>query len=47
MRRLLKLIATETANEMRNQLEFLSDWGQYQAENQYGMRGQQLATLFA
>ena len=27
MRRLLKLIATKTADEMRNQLEFLSDWG--------------------
>jgi len=26
MRRLLKLIASKTADEMRNQLEFLSDW---------------------
>jgi hypothetical protein len=27
MRRLLKLIATRSADEMRNRLEFLSDWG--------------------
>ena len=27
MRRLLKLIATRTAEEMQNRLEFLSDWG--------------------
>ena len=27
MRRLLDLIASKTADEMRNQLEFLSDWG--------------------
>jgi hypothetical protein len=27
MRRLLKLIASKTAEDMRNQLEFLSDWG--------------------
>ena len=26
MRRLLKLIATKSAEEMRNQIEFLSDW---------------------
>lgn len=26
MRRLLKLIGTKTADEMRNQLEFLTDW---------------------
>jgi hypothetical protein len=26
-RRLLKLIATKAGDEMRNQLEFLSDWG--------------------
>lgn len=27
MRRLLKLIANKTAEEMRDRLEFLSDWG--------------------
>jgi len=27
MRRLLKLIAATTAEEMYNRLEFLSDWG--------------------
>jgi hypothetical protein len=27
MRRLLKLIATRSAEEMRNKIEFLSDWG--------------------
>ena len=27
MRRLLKLMGAKTADEMRNQLEFLSDWG--------------------
>ena len=27
MRRLLKLVATRTAEEMRDQIEFLSDWG--------------------
>ena len=27
MRRLLELIASKTADEMRDQLEFLSDWG--------------------
>jgi hypothetical protein len=27
MRRLLKLIALKTAEEMRNQVEFLSNWG--------------------
>jgi DNA-binding transcriptional MerR regulator len=28
MRRLLKLIGTKAAEEMRNQIEFLSDWGE-------------------
>ena len=28
MRRLLRLIGTKTAEQMRNQIEFLSDWGE-------------------
>lgn len=33
IRRLQKLIAARSAEEMNNRLEFLSDWGKYSAES--------------